>query len=363
MLKIFQIGDTPVHFHQQKWHGWDIKSNGKVEDLLWSPQKVWQNTQFMMDVQSVKLTSVVIDETGRLASQQIEKLKRLVGLPTTIIAYDVMSFGDMDSCLCQLQGIQAVPWYSTFGVLNSITEDEEAQGFTSITLNITANPYWSMLNRYLWNWQGGDFDPYYPPLISTPYQDFIYQYPGTDGLVPGFGDFHWSRRPVDRLVAYDPALWAKLHLNTGLPFETGTGATWGASYHAAYCEPTEWSAPPLSLYAFKNLPTSGEVVIKVRHLEGIATVKEYITTIDLVETNMRLLAAGYPALQLTDIVYVGDCYPKPGFIVRDGVVLDTPPHVIYPEQWPGQCSVGKNGIIFVLPGFTEAAYLHTYRRM
>lgn len=358
MLKIFQVGNVPVHLHQQKWHGWDVKTGNKPENLLWSATKSWQSSQFLIDTQSIKISSVVVDETGRTARQQIEAIKARVGLPTTVIAYDIISLGTMDSCLCHFGGSQTVMWYSTLGMISSASEDQEADDFTSITLDIALNPFWQPLNRYFWNWQGGDFDPYYPLPVQTPYADFIQKYPDTSALVKGFGDYHWSRRPVDRLVAYDPTLWAVQHLNTGLDFQTGFGSSWGASFHGAVSDP-EWTAPPLSLYAFKNATGVGAINIKVTHESGI----QYTTTIDLATTNDRLLAAGYPALQLTDVIYVGDCYPKPGFILRDGAVLPTLPAVTYPGMWPGQLSTGRNGVIYDMLGSIQAAYSHTFRKI
>lgn len=360
MLKLFQIGNTPIHFHQQRWHGWEAKGRSKTTEALWSHQFFFQNRQFQPDQQTLKIQSIVVDQAGRTARQQVERLKQLVDFPTTVFAYDLHRAGALNSCACGSYGREDMMWYSNVGILNSVNEDSDSGDYIEVTLAITVNAYWTSLNRYLWSWQGGEFDPLYPPLVTTPYENFIQQYPK---IIGEFGSSHWAKRPINKLIAYDPDLWAKQHLSTGLKLETGVGATWGAGNHAYYGDDEEWSAPPLSMYAFKNVPTSGTISIYVQRTKNVYDAVEDLTTINLTQTNTNLLAAGLAALQTTDILYVGDGNPKPGFIVRGGVVIEKVLSVAYPAAWPGQLSPGRNGVRFVLPGSTQAAYLHSNRRM
>src|SRR5690606_9533874 len=122
MIHLFQIGDAAIHLHQQSQPDWDVVGTGKATEMLRSPAVYWPNRQYLPDVRKITINAMVLPEGGMTVRQQIEKLKRLADMPTTVIAYELSGCEDeAPGCGCESDGSCQLTWLSNHGVLKSIS--------------------------------------------------------------------------------------------------------------------------------------------------------------------------------------------------------------------------------------------------
>lgn len=195
--------------------------------------------------------------------------------------------------------------------------------------------------------------------LATLYESYISPYPRL------INDRMWARKHyADPLIAYRPEVWAVLHtlLRDTYP-STGYCLPWtsdGQSYWVG-SDPAVWNAVPLSLYAFRDLSTSGILSVTVTRQKSAWETEERVSTIDLADLNTAM--ASYGGISTADdVIVLGDYYRPPGFIVRAGtqVIEDVFPRTDVSVPF-GRLGVGVNKVV-IDPGGAELAALHTYRR-
>jgi hypothetical protein len=172
--------------------------------------------------------------------------------------------------------------------------------------------------------------------------------------------FYWQGR-VDR---FDPYYWGQRFLN-GLP--GGVGSDYKELQQVlVYSDPLRWSVPPSSVYAFTGLDASGTLNIQIELVSGLFNTPPITatSTLDLVQLDSDLAAAGYEELKIDDVIMTGVMAPLPGFILRDDVrISGLRPRWSFSGTYPGETGRGLNKI---RPYFTGTAtnprwaYLHEF---
>lgn len=368
MIRIYQLGEVAVHLHQQMWHGYDLAARGKETELQWSSTTVWPDSQFIYKTRKIKIKSVLISEGGYTDKNQLELLNGLIGLPVPIIAYQDMGCCGTASCACEHRGSCELIWLINHGVLASIKADEnkDAIGFITVELEIEFGGFWQPLDRYLWTWQGSEYDHFCPPA-SNPYPYFSYMtpYPDCQSVMENCCSLKWSKRPVtDCVLAYDPELWVSNLADSDVRTPYMVAQYWGGKNHDIFSATHLFGAPPLSIYGFRGITSGGSITITVKRLKGPYTAVEEDTVINLTATNVKLASKGLATLSANDLIYVGDTHLKPGFIVRDGAIIDDVwPTTTYSGLWPGMASPGRNQVRFDLPDGCQTAYVHWLRKI
>lgn len=337
-MQIFQIGDIRLNLIQQEWHGYNFSSNSSSETLS-TGKVVWSNTQYRPDVNSVTVEGYWLsDEYGTPGDKQ-NALNMLVGLPTQIFAYrnDSHNF---------------VMWYVTSGILKSSELKEESPGVYSGSVEIEFGPYWYPLDRTLWMFSSGE-----KTLVVGGNK--LMQYPNQKDLENLYT--RWVRVERGLPVVYDPDSWLTETVAWRYPvFEVKHGWTDNIDRHNIFIDKKRWNAPPHSVYYFKGLNTTGSLTINVVKTKNLYNKVTEVTQVDLSELDTLLGDSGYTGLLPTDILIIGETTPSPGFVYRDGVVLNVVPSVTYPSTYPADLEVGDNTVY--ISGYSQAAWRHTFRR-
>lgn len=301
---------------------------------------------------------------------QLQALKKLVGLPTDIIGYFDNNCCENSCCACGGGRMSNIVWLTNFGVLNKLTVDNKDDRIMEITLDIVHGAYWRPLQRYFWQWTGVSGIPFnvkQKPLL--PYANYFTRLPSAGEIFCRRCQCkHFVKRSFnDCLVGYDPDLWAMATCDYPTDYPQSSHAmTWtvGEQVRNLFIDPTIWGAPPLTVYALRNLPPVGEVKIAISRSEGEWSSVDEVSVLDLAQLNVDLVAFGYNGLQADDIVYLGDVIHKAGFVVRNGQILERPrPLPTYPGKWVGYMTPGNIRMHIEIPDTAQCAYLVDFRRL
>lgn len=369
MIMLYQIGDVAFHFHGKLYNGADHNGAGKATQLFRSHEIVWPSMQFQPEMRRQTIAGVLMGDCTWTADQVYQRLQTLVDLPTDIIGYINTACCDDRGCACQGSPGCRLVWYQNFGVLRSVKITNREDGTAiDITIEIEYGAYWRPLSRYFWEWASytGERSTI-PPIL--PYEDGITPYPRC-GMIfcKTVQCMQFVKRNFDNCnLGYDPALWLEENCRLAPLYpKIGSAESWesGRVLRTYWNDATVWNAPLLSIYAFKRLPQTGIISIRVNRSYGVWSTIDETTTIDLAALSGALSAAGYGGLTSTDILYVGDVSRKPGFVMRGGVIIETPrPIITYPGEWPGYLTPGEMQLDINTPGGTLTAHSLMYRRM
>lgn len=366
----YQIGDTAFHFHGELYNGETHNGAGRATTLFKSHQTLWPDMQYKPEMRRQTYNGVLLGDCTWTADQTYERLQRLVDTPTDIIGYvNAACCDDSSGCACQGAAGCRLVWYQNYGVLRSVKLTGRKDSLiTDVSIDIEYGAYWRPLSRYFWEWTGytGEIEERAPIL---PYAQGITPYPRCSMIYcKRVNCTQFVKRVfTDCNLGYDPGLWVEENCQTapGYP-KTGSAESWvsGDLNRVYWNDPTVWNAPLQSIYAFQNMPQTGIITITAKHSAGVWDRVTETSSIDLSILNGALAAAGYGGLFNTDIMYIGDVTRKPGFILRNGVVIDTPrPAVDFPNEWPGYLTPGSIDLTINTPGATQTALNHIYRRM
>lgn len=372
MIFLFQLGDVRIHLHGQRFQESEHTTEVKGVDYIGSMKKGWGDNRFTAKIQQQQLKGYLLSDCGMRADQVYQRLITLVGLPTHLIGYSDLDCCGFD-CLCGAGSDMHVGWFETIGVLTSVSPTGiENRDEMEISITIEYQAVWTPLNRVFWEY--GDWSRllYLAPQ-ETPYQyvNAAYAYPTPDMVFSSRVCQQFKRHAyLDPLIGYDPNYWVAV-LDDLAPGYTDIGRafTWqtnsGKTYQP-FCDPANWSAPPSSVYAFRNLPHANgtEIVIDIeRNARGVFERETERIKLDLFDMDNKLDAAGYLGLLDTDILYIGDLLYKPSMILRDGAFLEFRPTFSYEQDHPGFLMPGKNQVSIEVPFEAEFAAYHLWRRL
>lgn len=336
-LHLYQIGRVSAHIHRDSlWTPYDNDAGSKTQSYLWSHRRSWPDTQYQPQPQTITEQGYLISSNQGNRSQLLQAYRQHVGIPTDIIAYDI----DVGKCACACEG--ELTWLHTRGVLQSVSPaNANPHDLATIALKVDIEAYWEPLDPSFWKWE-----TYFP----TAAQLFAFH---------NCNRMFVKQKLSNVLSVYDPAGWECTNIShaiSWMPINT---------WHEIQIDPLCWPAPPRSMYALKNLPTFGEVTINVNREVGVwGDHNQEATVIDLAATHNKLVAAGRTGLLRTDIMIVGDVFGRPGFILRNGSIIeDVFVTAFYPAGWPGQISSGNSRIMINGHSQIVAGFQHIYRRL
>lgn len=389
MLHIFQVGNVVIDVYEQQWHGLRTTvADDKAVAVTNSPYFLWPSSEYRLKPTSVEIEGEVLSD-GRTYNQKVNLLRRMKGIPVEIIAWEVLDCCHEGGCGCHTSSYAPIIWYSNYGVLTSVEETSSHRKFPTVSLSLVVGAFWQPINRYYWSWQTEDPDYFsgvglrpaashiYTPSLSTTYTpinygSYMHQYPGAFEIHQKWG---WKRVLNDEITYYDPNLWEKFLSNLTDNFPLASARSWDTAFsYDVDVDESLWNAPPLSLYAVSNLPTTGELTITVERLNSQNMKVTEVTTVDLGQLYFDLYFAS--AYYRTNTLIIGDLRRKPGFVVMDDevggsptIVSDIYPYTTFPGLWPGMLSPGRNRVTITVdpPDYSgDPVYLscfHLFRKM
>ena len=371
-MTVIQIGDTPVRFRSETWHGYTSSARTRTQNFLFSRDVAFSLSPRIIEPHTISLSGIAFNQGGFSAREQLQQMNRLVGVETDIIAYELQECCEKGCCAaCGHAAWYDVVIFTTRGVVQSVSMNE-SDSIETLTASIVVNTTWETLDRTRWEWAGRRPNVSGPKPTPTELWRLLKPYPFLEDILNAdcsgklFQKQHWD----DESISYNPDVWYFIHNmhRPGYP-RTGISTDWRNSGGSMIvnCNPDVFSAEPSSLYAFTNLPTSGEIIITVERLYANELWQHsgQVSALDLAEINTALATAGFTGLLATDTLIVGDVSRRyrPGMIIRAGVPLETFYPIQYAAEYPGATGIDKNVVYIVLPFGSEWAAIHTFRRL
>jgi hypothetical protein len=372
-MRLYQVGDYVLELFDQEWHGYNTSQASKATVFVESMKYAWGETQYRPKPRKIKVDGAVIHRTGKIVDAQINRLNQLSGSYIDIIAYGFQSCcGIYDNgCSCHRRwASDYLAWFHTRGIIDGVNSGKSNGSNIKLSVSMLIDAAWKPLNRFIWEWRRGRYAPSYRQPTPSPLTSAIRPYPSFKNIYkPHF--MQWVKRIYDNdLVMYDPDVWAIVH-EQNLPnwdIPMGYGHSWSSDYpnmFSPYEDTDIWSSVPTSIYAFRNLPTTGIVGMVVENSFDVWERTTENSFLSLSSLNQNMADKGYSGLLTSDIVYTGDGLFKPGFVVRSGEVLTgVPVPFSYPGFFPGQMKPVSSKVQITAEDETvEYAQFHTYRRM
>lgn len=391
---IYQIGNMPIHLHDQLWSSDNFKSDTKALDLIGSHRTLWSDAQFQPALRTTQLSGMLLGSCGMPPARVAQNLKRMVGHPVPIIGWwDDGCCGGVCPCECHGAGCVAV-WVENHGIIRGVNISNKKDGPPEISIDVEMGDYWQPLSRIAWAWSNAftanpteypcDCDPFADPepiwggggpaVIRDDYWKFLAPYPRCDMLFnndcacEGF-----TYRGYSEYTMLNPLIWeadTKFHY-PGYP-STGysqTSDVLGGSSptyidNEFVIDSGKWGAPPRSLYAFRNIIPGGTISIRVERPDGLYGKQIEWTKLDTTELHQSLIDAGWGGIRTTDIVLLGDMDRMPGVILRDKRVLPNfRPLPVFDGNWPGYIEPGRVRTTISMTSGGVAAFKHEWRRL
>lgn len=373
-LTICQIGDIPVRFFQQAWHGYTSSARTETETFLYSREIAFSNSARLIEEHNVTMSGVVVAWNNASVPDQLQQLQSVLGVETDIIAYELISCCSAGCCACE-NGYQDILFFSTRGVLERVSASENNQ-VDQVQVSLTLDTTWKPLNRSVWEWSSSKPSVWLPqPAPSNPdIVDILRPYPFVMDFEasPCSGNHFQKRYFDDPLLQYRTELWPFLHSRHRPMYpSTGLGRSHSSSAPTTVvqCNRDIFSAEPSSLYSFSNfsLSPTGVITIAVQRHYGnqLWQTTTQLTTIDLAQVDAELAAAGFGGLDPQDQLVTGNIPRRymPALIIRAGAILNTFVTVNYAGEYPGATGLERSRVDVTKPPNVFYGYLHTFRRL
>lgn len=149
MLALYQIEDIVIHWHPLNEDG--IEVSAKTEKAYNNAFNFyWSEAEF--DTSTKKLSGYLLDDSRHLPPEKIARqLKRLIGRPTDLFAYDAIYDTDC-CCLCGGSAQTELVWLHTMGMIKEVVLewDDKSEAYR-LELVLDHNPVWMPLNRFFWD--------------------------------------------------------------------------------------------------------------------------------------------------------------------------------------------------------------------
>ena len=281
-------------------------------------------------------------------------------------------------------------WVVTYGIVNSVSQTDTLENgkplseeIASISISITAGPYWEPLDYVRWVHRPHGIVPAafqvprddYPPVRNQhppkPYPDRVIM---TDQLNNGFERVLFDQTIFSISPLLDPVVWDLAYYNDLTSFyapnigKVGTVSEIIGGHQAHLVMPPThiWPAPPRSMYYFSqfNVPSAQlGIQVTTKQTQGVFTHTSYL---DLDGLDTVLSDLGYDGIMDTDKMIIGDTDRVGGWYLRDnGDGLWEPIDVFIPWVYgtykPGETFTGNNYVLVTGPSSARFAYLHIFR--
>lgn len=334
--------DDPVQFSlDQKWDVPAIRFSDSGGSLYTGP-----SNRSLMQAVTAKIEGTVQAKSYALAQELLTALQSLSGR----LAVPLIGFRYEQSFLPSVAS--QMDWLVADAVISSKSqampysgEDQANAGYIRLRLNLEVTLMTPLRRMYPWFWEYRSFqdrvqNPYVADGASSG--SLLFTHPR---LFSDIRDEYYFVRWLDKDTLSDPDFW-ELASNDG----AGQGMEFSEVYEVFYhSDPMRWSSPPQVVYAFTNLLPYGDLTITVQRSTGFSHGDDYEETssIDLSALDTALALKGYGGLFNSDILYVGDIYPFPSYVLRNSEILEAlVPEWAYSGLYPGELQTGPATIQF-----------------
>lgn len=356
MYILYQVGDLPLYnklvgaggdaIEVEVEYGWGVPETNFTANS--GRRYAVPATRSIPDAVSISFTASVQATDYMTASRIKNRIRSFAGrrnMPIIVMQYDE----DFDN------PSRSIMWLIAYGIMNS---DENASSYAGEDFNkgfayqeleielVITEPFRQLPTAF---WE-------YRPEQSRSLNLFA-----EEESVAGMGITFWHPQqffeiqPNNYFVKWmnsetmlNTEYWALAHLTS--MSESGIGSDFDEVGDVHYFSNEDmWTLAPRPLYAFKNLTPYGTVSITVKLKTGLYFGEEIetVTTLDIEQLDLDLANAGYGGIAVDDIIYTGDFYPRPGFVMRNGVELTgVRPRWSYSETYPGELPNGYTIITF-----------------
>jgi len=376
-LAIFQIGDLPLFFNLKQINDDEVElkadrswRNAKVEFTGVPGSHVFNDPlRPLPEQQEIQLSGGFVCESSS-ARQNLSRLMSMGGIANTpIIGFHYEECDHENDSICCSDCNNTLDWIVTYGIITKISQTgnpySSKRPWTNmvipVEISMILNPKWRALNAWEWEYRrsGIVLNPIDPNLSRDSLTNqFVLPLKFNDLTKQG-SFFKWGLS----LSKYDPNFWADKY--KGLRFG-GYGINFSnISEYPFLSDPSLWSAPPNSVYAFTEFSNvTGSIGIEITRNSGYFAGTGVIetSTLDLATLNTDLLAIGQGGLNGTDIIITGYASPFPGFIVRDDEIIpNIRPRWSYLGNYPGETGRGYNNVNFTSDNVScKVAFLHDF---
>lgn len=362
---IYQIGNVLIRPVESSSAGFSLESNRSFKaDVTQSRSgyDITLNSIRSPEPMEISLKNSFLCSSCRPNSQQMSEIMSIAGVPyIDIIAY-------IPNPCCPLHGQCSVCngqgsnlWLHTYGIVKSINRSVDYQTFTEgvqpYDMDLVLNTYWTPINKRSWSLSYGSV----PTSLFDQGTEEVLAFP--ENVMPFSSEsnsvYFYKRQTSDEFY-YDPDNWPTFYGT-----ESSVVSSWTPNSKNIYVAPSTkvWNFLPSSIYAFTNLPDSGDLEINVIGEFAPFQVQEYTSSISIGLIDSDLREQGFFGLLETDILYVGNIQQgRKSVIFRDGEFLDYAPiWNNYPRDHAGQLIGLNNRVDLNMPNGVLASWLHTYR--
>lgn len=383
-MRIYQIDDFVLHIHvDDPFHEADFDAGTKTVDLVNSWRRLGVEQQHRNDKPEIRIRGELITNTHVNRGSMAQKLKSIAGRQTKVIGFYTPHLTFDAQCGCNIHPIDCeIYWFEADAIMGSVNvafKDLDAP--PTVDLSIEFLSFWKPINMHEWHWGDSSASLLATKTVNPVYTSDVGWEPDChDSLGNAFGISQWIHRRYNSYQhLYDPEYWVAI-TRCGEPMldscnchncHYGVASDWALGNNVLNIQGDIglYGAPPLSVYAFKNLSSGGD--IRIRCYGGMTTnFIDETTLIDIEQLNSDLIDAGYSVAGVNDVLYVGDIMRIEGgvvyahaFLERSGVLLaNFLPKVSYKRTFPGEIPPGESTVILSLPFETEYAFVHIWRR-
>lgn len=371
-INIYQIGDLATWdiVNLSSWHGEQHKARFKNVDLLYSRRRAFSYTPRLTELKNYRLTGTAYSTSKLMVREQIEELKRMIGVETDIVAFTIADCcPDKDCCGCNGFSYDIV-WLTGRGTITELRADETDYSHTLI-LNVAMATPWKAMNRAVWEWREGkaiwrrETAPANRLLTLRPYP-FVRDVFGDDAGHMCSNYFFVKREYQEEWVLMEPEIWPVYHDYHRFDFpQTGFYSDW----HESSLNPIWrnvvsmsaqrlWSLEPSTYYVFEADNTSDVIQVQVERFIGnnLWKTDTQQSVLDLAELNTEMNAAGLGNLLPTDRIIMGDLDQNaPGAVIRAGARLPVYVPATFEGEYFGALGVERSKVTVTLPPDTRFA--------
>jgi hypothetical protein len=340
LLQIYQISDIPAFYSLRSVNGDSIEVDitqqwrSPRSELTGQNGAIWYDNDYRLeDVQELSIKATVLDMDFLSHRNVLRRLQSLGGrnrVPVILLGY-VEDDIEWRVGYVRITEVEITNRYGEHYQKEAISNE--------VDIKMEVQDGWYGMSRYEWEWRriNGIVET---PLYTSQAQGAMFAKPSSFEQVldkPALFVRHYN---WDTTV-YNNTFETIASAEDGLYFSESALPS-QCSVHVPYYR---WTRPSIYYLMITGMTGTGDALIHSHNKNGLLDVTQTLTTLDVSKTNSFLTSYGYSELTSTDIVVItNDPSHYPGYIVRDGVVLDTPPSVTTDHDDMLNLDVGLNTV-------------------
>lgn len=366
-LQLVQIGDVALYGHINENALPSVDSLGSADEGLDSYRVIIPHAPLVVKVRKWAVRGVLYASHGRSRAQIINQLQALTNRVTDVIAVE---FIDNDSDTLDpypkfaATGTTAL-WLHNRGRIVSL--DIDGKGINlDFQINLELFSFWQPLNPAIWimKRRTESMPRFFRKAAFESNKDIV-ALPEPKTFFQLEVPYSFQKRIYENQgFHYEPEYFLALQAqhDRDLPL-VRYASDWQVSVatgHDIFIDKARWSAPPLSVYLFKELTSATTIEIIVESESGVWEISEIISSIDVSVIQDAMIDSGYSLVD-SDILVVGDV-EHGAFILRDGETLIHVADAVSRTggSWAGQLQPGQN--LVKVHGAMYAQH-HVFRRL